>query len=311
MPFFAPIDDKWCATVDVGLMQLGDSGAKPLFRVLTSFGYVPRETLLRSGQDGSIPPAENRRVHENDRTDLASVPPFLWGVIASYGNHTMPALLHDRLCDDARKQPRGVRLAERRDADEVFRTMLRDEAHLGAVTRWIMWAAVRLFGVIAIGVAAVAVSLLALLLLYGDAAWERGVHVALFVSAAVLLGLMMWASLESAPSGRHSFRLSSFAEWVVAALVGGMALLPLLPVILVTIGTRIMLWVADLVVFGLYVIVVEFPWWLWRSATYPRVDTSLEPAAGDEAEPAPPRRLPAFRVTAEPLPAFGRMFPRL
>ena len=35
-------------------------------------------------------------------TDLASIPGPLWGFIGPYGKQTLPVLLHDKLCDDAR-----------------------------------------------------------------------------------------------------------------------------------------------------------------------------------------------------------------
>src|SRR5262245_9192911 len=42
-----------------------------------------------------IPPTDG-----GGKTDLASVPPFMWWLVASYGNHTRAALLHDALYVD-------------------------------------------------------------------------------------------------------------------------------------------------------------------------------------------------------------------
>jgi hypothetical protein len=75
-------------------------------------------------------------------SDLASVPPFLWGVLASYGHQLRPALIHDKLCDDAVEQPnRQLQVSERRKADDVFRQALRDSG-VALVRRRIFWAGV-------------------------------------------------------------------------------------------------------------------------------------------------------------------------
>jgi hypothetical protein len=77
------------------------------------------------------------------KTDLASVPPFLWWLIASYGNHTRAALLHDALYTDAGTTPP----VSRRTADRLFLTALREPGQKTGVFRhWLMWAAVSLFG---------------------------------------------------------------------------------------------------------------------------------------------------------------------
>lgn len=39
----------------------------------------------------------------DETTDLASVPPWLWGLIASYGRQLAPALMHDYYCSVAKK----------------------------------------------------------------------------------------------------------------------------------------------------------------------------------------------------------------
>ena len=77
------------------------------------------------------------------KTDLASVPPFLWWLIASYGNHTRAALLHDALYTDPGVTPP----VPRRTADRLFLTALREPGQkTGAFRHWLMWAAVSLFG---------------------------------------------------------------------------------------------------------------------------------------------------------------------
>jgi hypothetical protein len=77
------------------------------------------------------------------KTDLASVPPFLWWLIASYGNHTRAALLHDALYTDPGVTPPVAR----KTADRLFLTALREpDQKTGAFRHWLMWAAVSLFG---------------------------------------------------------------------------------------------------------------------------------------------------------------------
>ena len=70
-------------------------------------------------------------------TDFASVPrAFIW-FIPSYGKYTKAAILHDHLCDLAK---RGQ--FNRRDADGIFRQAMR-VLGVAFLRRWIMWAAVR------------------------------------------------------------------------------------------------------------------------------------------------------------------------
>jgi hypothetical protein len=75
------------------------------------------------------------------KTDLASVPSFLWWLIASYGNHTRAALLHDALYSDPGTTPPVPRAT----ADRLFLTALRDpEQKTGVFRHWLMWTAVSL-----------------------------------------------------------------------------------------------------------------------------------------------------------------------
>lgn len=71
------------------------------------------------------------------RTDLASVPPFLWGLVASYGRQALPAILHDHLSDVA------TDFAQAREADARFQRALRDQG-VPDVRAAAMWAAVGL-----------------------------------------------------------------------------------------------------------------------------------------------------------------------
>ncbi|GLI27823.1 hypothetical protein ARHIZOSPH14_20650 [Agromyces rhizosphaerae] len=72
-------------------------------------------------------------------TDLASVPPFLWSFIASYGRQSAPAVLHDaqsRAADEL--GDRGAVLAQRRVDDRVFRTALLEQG-VPLLRAWLMW----------------------------------------------------------------------------------------------------------------------------------------------------------------------------
>jgi hypothetical protein len=76
-------------------------------------------------------------------TDLASVPAFLWGLVASYGRQTLPAILHDALSDRADDAPAATGNAVRRDADLRFRRAL-IESGVTALRARTMWTAVAL-----------------------------------------------------------------------------------------------------------------------------------------------------------------------
>jgi hypothetical protein len=66
----------------------------------------------------------------------------MWWLIASYGNHTRAALLHDSLYVDS-----GVPPVPRKTADRLFLTALREpEQKTGVFRHWLMWAAVSAFG---------------------------------------------------------------------------------------------------------------------------------------------------------------------
>jgi len=85
--------------------------------------------------DPALPPSDG------NGTDFASVPPFLWGLIASYGKQTLAAILHDSLTHQARQAPPEQRLALRRTADETFRVALVDSG-VHQLRARVMWAAV-------------------------------------------------------------------------------------------------------------------------------------------------------------------------
>lgn len=160
---------------------------------------------------------------EGNSTDFASVPPFLWGLIASFGKQTLPAVLHDSLTNDARLAPADQRLALRRTADEDFRVSLIDSG-VHQLRARVMWASVgmeryaRYAG--ALGIAIIA---------------QLGLGV-LAVIGAVVLGILanpFWVLLAAAPAiaalawGKNSdlvlaatYLGALYAPLVAAAFVG-------------------------------------------------------------------------------------------
>ena len=110
------------------------------FQVADDFVYLnPRDgtTTTVPAHQLDLPP------DSGNSTDFASVPPFLWGLIANYGTQTLPAIMHDSLVGQLLREPEDERLALRRDADELFRIALVDNG-VHRLRARVMWAAVGL-----------------------------------------------------------------------------------------------------------------------------------------------------------------------
>lgn len=122
MPFLDPDGD---ALPPLALSYLGDR----TFRVEQPFRWVDP----RDGASFEVPAGQ--------LTDLASVPSFLWGLVASYGRQALPAILHDTLSGRADHAPAGTRNAVRRDADLRFRRAL-IESGVTVLRARTMWTAV-------------------------------------------------------------------------------------------------------------------------------------------------------------------------
>ncbi len=194
MPFFdfvGPGADDYSTVpkVTVTLTQQDSTSEKTSFTCDDAFGW--------SDSSPGVPPPDSR-VEAGTPTDLASIPPFLWGLISSYGRHTMPAILHDVRCDAAAAKGAGGRAHGaylRRRADQQFRHTLRVFAGKGVATRYVMWSAVRLFGCLPLGVAVLLGVVVGLLHLAGD----------LFVRLSAALGEVTtwrWLSwLDVVPQG--------------------------------------------------------------------------------------------------------------
>jgi Protein of unknown function (DUF1353) len=138
------------ATPDPELRQID----KDSFLILKSFCYrapdddPDQQTVyLIPGADFGDPPTPvpSKVVVPPDTdgdTDLASVPSIFWWLVASYGNHTRAALLHDALYVEEGEPP-----VPRRTADRLFLAALRESPDKpGRFRHWLMWAAVSAFG---------------------------------------------------------------------------------------------------------------------------------------------------------------------
>lgn len=296
MPFFdhlGPGADDYGTTLkqDVTLTQLGLSADKTSFTCDDAFGW--------SDSSPGVPPLESR-VSGGTDTDLASIPPFLWGLISSYGKHTMPAILHDVRCEAAKAGagPGGRPYAAylRRRADQQFRHTLRVHAAKGMVTRYVMWSAVRLFGSLPIGVAVVLGVIVSMLHLSTDVfvavsailsqvtiwpwlSWldfiPRSIAWVLARSSEalqpdvpfnIILGVLLVAAVvfiafrsveKRSVDESASFSMPAFVSLMFASVVGVLSAPPLLPLVLVTVVTRLVLWLLDFVLHWVEVLVTK------------------------------------------------------
>lgn len=133
MPFLTPAGEPLTALPLV--YRLGRE-----FQVAEEFVYCnPRDGSLTTvpAHALDLPPTDG------NTTDFASVPPFLWGLIANYGTQTLPAIMHDALVGQLLREPEEQRLALRRSADELFRVALIDNG-VHRLRARVMWAAVGL-----------------------------------------------------------------------------------------------------------------------------------------------------------------------
>lgn len=240
MPFVHESEGWWRTGSTIDLRQLPERGRMTVrFELLDDLGYTTRPP---DGFDPSGPTwsrsAVEHVVPAGFVTDLASVPELLWGVIASYGRQTLPAVLHDQLYATAARAdtlPRARRL--RRDADVLFRSTLR-ESGAGPVRQWLMWAAVRTFGtpLVVVPLVALAVVLLLLAVLWPagvvtepDIAWA-----AVLVAAAGLLIALLVTAVEEDDAGGVALRPRSFLSGLGASLIAVSATPLVVLVMLVT-----------------------------------------------------------------------------
>ncbi|NLU81874.1 DUF1353 domain-containing protein [Rhodococcus sp. HNM0569] len=96
------------------------------FQLESDFVYVHGNTAVH------VPSGHPRML----RTDLASVPAPLHGLVTPYGRQVLPAILHDDLCRRAIAHEDGNEY--RRHADEMFRLALIDEG-VGPFRSRVLW----------------------------------------------------------------------------------------------------------------------------------------------------------------------------
>jgi len=217
-----------------------------LFQLAAPIYYRHREGL----EVVTVHAHDLARGPEGNSSDLASVPTALWGLVASYGRQSAPALLHDQRVAGTLLLPDAAALQQRRTFDEEFRQALLDTG-VAQLRARLMWAAVsaqsqwvhtRLRGkLMAAGIASGGLALLAGTVL-SFAAGTLLPAAAGLAAAAVLPAL--W--------GR---------DWAVAAVLSAAVFL-FGPVLLATWAGQLLLWAC------------ESLWWL--------------AAAGFSERPAPP-----------------------
>jgi hypothetical protein len=128
------------------------------FRVLTPLCY-----RADNGEPYVVPPNP-----EGSTTDLASVPAFMWGLLAPYGRQLRPALLHDFLCNHVKDSSPDQWFSIRRSADDLFREALAS-CGVSVLRRSLFWAGVTLgrylayrlwFALVVIALAVLSVSII-------------------------------------------------------------------------------------------------------------------------------------------------------
>ncbi len=138
---------------------------QPLVRQAGDRDWVVEEEIVYRGR------TESFTVDVGFHTDFASVPRIFTWLLPTYGRYTRPAILHDKLCQLAR---RGE--ISRVDADGLFRRSMH-ELGVAFLWRWLLWAAVRaqsvkdagwaqLFGSLGSSLALVAIGVFAMVYLF-------------------------------------------------------------------------------------------------------------------------------------------------
>lgn len=82
---------------------------------------------------------KNVEIPKNFKTDLASIPKFLWSFISPLEKHSRAAVVHDFLYSDQNE------IYNRKEADKIFLEAMKEDG-VNVIKRNIMYFAVRLFG---------------------------------------------------------------------------------------------------------------------------------------------------------------------
>ncbi|MGW9631558.1 DUF1353 domain-containing protein [Agromyces sp. NPDC055520] len=169
------------------------------FQVRAPFAYL--DPVGGRRYDVPVQDAAGSRSSEGADSDLASVPAPLWGLIASYGRQSAPALLHDhRSAVAAGLGDRRAALRRRRVDDRVFRTALREQG-VPLLRAAVMWAWVsadreRQFGGVA-GVVFVVQAVFGGVLVAGASVAAFWNPLWLVLLPAVALAGLVWGRLAS------------------------------------------------------------------------------------------------------------------
>ncbi|EOM75424.1 DUF1353 domain-containing protein [Rhodococcus rhodnii] len=191
------------------------------FELESEFVYVFGRAVIR------VPSGHPRML----RTDLASIPGPLHGLVTPYGRQLLPAILHDDLCRRALAQDDGNEY--RRRADDIFRNALIDEG-VGRFRSRILWlgAEVGRFWTFTeyARFALVATQVL------GTLAWFVGVPVALAAGTWWLAAVFAVAPFVLSLAWRRDLPV---------ALLGSLVLVVVAPVYAVTVVASAVLWIPD------------------------------------------------------------------
>ena len=221
MPF-VDSDRNKLLTVELAQAPL----AAPTFQLRERFGYYEETGDGSVPDEGGITWADAHVPSDHpdpgNRTDLASVPAVFWGIIASYGRQTAPAVLHDSECWKVRTDARAgtitpVEALRRRERiDRAFRLGLRELA-VPPFMAWLMWTFVsleryqkhsvgRFIAMLLLGALGLGLVVLSVVLLVLGAPW------------GVALLLLVLPVGTSAIAGRH-WRLQLWLAYAGALMV--------------------------------------------------------------------------------------------
>jgi hypothetical protein len=146
-----PIELGYFSIREVNAQAPATRAKSPRWQLRTPYGYVAKD-----GRYFVVPAHTGNPGADGHGTDLASVPDFLWGILAPYGRQLRPALLHDRRCDVAKgalddtdnRDPAGHPIPPgrspvqvRAEADDLFRESLRSEG-VGPTRSLLFWTGV-------------------------------------------------------------------------------------------------------------------------------------------------------------------------
>lgn len=213
------------------------------FRLMTAFVYEDpfdmdaRQTNgMGLNEDEGPPPWLWQVPGKGEVTDLASVPPLLWGWFAPYGRQLLPALLHDHYCAQAEQLLQSAPAADRRPvrmvagrhrahADLLFRRSLREQK-VGFARRWLMWAAVSLQGMWKFRRSSSVVTfLLALVVSWvvWSVSWRAGgpLWLGVLATGPAALGWLIRITGAEPVAGRHQGNWWALQRVVTVAILGG------------------------------------------------------------------------------------------